>query len=127
MRKPENPKERNLVKGAIRRVFSRSELRREVLAAAIMDLPKDPNRPRVTKWALCSICRKIEAAYMMEVDHIHPVVPLDKSLEELSWDILIERLWCNPMDLQVVCKECHKAKSKAENKERRLLKRDVNE
>lgn len=123
MNKPISAKERNLIKGSLRRVFSRSELRREVLAKAIIPNIHDPERPRVTKWAMCEICRQIEAAYKMQVDHIQPLIPLDKSLEDMSWDEVMDRLWCEPSNLSVVCLPCHKQKSKQENKERKLLKK----
>lgn len=123
MKKPSNPKERNLVKGALRRVFSRSELRREILAKAIIPNMHDPERPRVTKWAMCEECRQFEPAYLMQVDHILPVIPLDKSLDDMTWDEVIDNLWCNPANLSVKCKKCHKAKSKEENAERRRIKK----
>lgn len=123
MKKPISAKERGLVKGALRRVFSRSELRREVMAKAVLKGVTDPARPRVTKWAMCEICRKIEAAYKLQVDHLVPVIPINSSLEDMTWDTIMERLWCEPENLQVVCLSCHKEKSKAENKERRELKK----
>ena len=123
MKKPSNPKERNLVKGAMRRVFSRSDLRREALEKTRIKYA-DAERPRVTKWSYCTICGIIEPTYLMDVDHNLPLVPLDMSLEEMSWDAVVERLWCDISNLNPVCKDCHKAKSKAENKERRLYKKD---
>jgi hypothetical protein len=61
--------------------------------------------------------------YKMQVDHISPVVPVGTPLEALSWDELVDRLWCDISNLSVLDKECHEIKSKAENKERRLLKK----
>lgn len=121
MKKPDNVKERGLIKGAMRRVFSRSELRRQALNTTAID-HSDPLRPKVTKWGFCSSCGLIEARYKLEVDHVEPLVPLDKSLEDMDWDEVVDRLWCDGSNLAVVCKDCHKSKSKAENKERRLNK-----
>lgn len=120
MKKPENAKERNLIKGAIRRVFSRSDLRKEVINNSRIEW-YDPARPRVTKWSRCSDCQQATATYQMEVDHIVPLVPLGKKLEEMSWDEVVNRIWCDIVNLQPVCKPCHKAKSKVENAERRRL------
>ena len=124
MKKPTNPKERNLLKGAIRRVFSRSELRNKVLARHDIK-HSDPARPRVTKWSFCGECGVVTPRYLMQVDHIKPVIKLGEVLEDLSWTELIEnRMWCDEVNLMPVCKDCHKAKTKAENKERRRIKRE---
>lgn len=123
MKKPDNPKERNLIKGAIRRVFSRSELRRRALDKALVKDYHDPNRKRVTRWGRCATCNKLEPLYLLEIDHKEPLVPVDSSLEEMTWDEVIDRQWCDERLLQAVCKPCHHEKSKAENKERRANKK----
>lgn len=51
------------------------------------------------------------------VDHREALVPVDG--RELSWDEYLNRLFCPTEDLQVLCDECHAAKSKEENSERR--------
>ncbi len=122
MKKPESSKERNLIKGALRRVFSRSEVRLEALKKNRIE-HSDPTRPRVTKWAWCSECGLIEAAYQMQVDHINPVIDLHQSLDDMTWDQVVGRLWCDLSNLAVICKPCHKLKSKIENQERRRIKK----
>lgn len=111
-------KERNLLKGAVRRVFSRSDLRRAVIEAATIE-HSDPARPRVKKWGMCAECKKPTARYQMEVDHIDPIVKIGLTLEGMSWDTVIDRTWCVKANLQALCIPCHKAKSKYE---RRLRK-----
>jgi 5-methylcytosine-specific restriction endonuclease McrA len=122
MHNPKNPKERNLIKGALRRVFSRSELRLAALKSNVIE-HADVNRPRVTKWAWCNACGEILPAYTMQVDHLEPVIKVEETLEDLTWDELIDRLWCAAENLSVVCKDCHKSKTKLENKERRLFRK----
>lgn len=122
MKKPDNPKERNLVKGAIRRVFSRSDLRSAALLKTRIE-HSDPLRPRVTKWNWCTDCGLIEASYLFEIDHEIPIVPIEGSLEEMSWDAVVERVWCDLDNLKPKCTPCHSEKTKAENKERRALKK----
>lgn len=116
-------KERGLIKGAIRRVFSRSELRLAVISEAIID-HKDPNRPRVTKWCKCAVCRTPTPKYLTQVDHLVPLVPLESSLEEMSWDEVVARTWCDKSNLQAICLTCHKIKSVLESKERRKFKKE---
>jgi 5-methylcytosine-specific restriction endonuclease McrA len=111
-------KERNLLKGAIRRVFSRSDLRRQVLEKAGIN-HQDPERPRVNKWGECACCHKPSALYQMQVDHILPIIKVDCSLENMSWDEVVDRTWCDPKNLQALCLTCHKEKTTLEAKERK--------
>ena len=113
------PKDKALIKGALRRVFSRSELRRSVLEAAIIE-HSDPKRPKVKRWVKCATCGKPEAISAVQVDHILPFSEI-KSLtsDDISWDTIIDKLWCHQDNLQVLDKACHLIKSKAENKLRR--------
>ena len=120
LKNPSNPKERNLLKGAIRRVFSRSETRRAAIDAVVVDY-LDPKRPRVKKWAICALCQKLTPKYLLEADHIEPVVPLNSSLEEMTWDELIDRVWNGK--LNPLCKECHKSKTKEESKLRKEIRK----
>lgn len=120
-------KERNLIKGSIRRVFSRSELRKKVLEKSIVKEYGDPNRKRVTRWSKCDSCGKMEATYLMQLDHHTPVVPIDSSFDEMTLDELVDNQWCNEDNLKPLCKTCHEVKTKAENKERRRLKKEKSE
>lgn len=117
-------KERGLIKGALRRVFSRSELRQNAMKQALVSDYIDPKRPRVTKWGRCSVCKNMEPLYKMQVDHEIPVVKIDSSLEEMTADELVDNLWCDERLLKPICQPCHKAKTKAENSERRRLKKE---
>jgi len=119
------PKERNLLKGAIRRVFSRSELRKKVLEAARIE-HKDPKRPRVTKWGQCCDCKQPEALYKMHIDHRDPIIPVNTTLEKMSWDTVIDRVWCEENGLAAICLTCHTIKTKRENALRRKLKKGIN-
>ena len=118
-------KERGLLKGAIRRVFSRSELRKQVLDAYETE-HVDPKRPRVNKWAWCSVCGEVSPKYKMQVDHQDPVVEIHSSLEQMTWDELVDRIWCERNNLTVMCISCHTSKSKLEMKARRAHKKGLN-
>jgi 5-methylcytosine-specific restriction endonuclease McrA len=43
------------------------------------------------------------------VDHIIPVV--DPAVGWTTWDDIVDRLFCEPDNLQLLCKECHSVKS----------------
>ncbi len=107
------PREIGLLKGAVNRVFSRSELRRQVLDASAIE-HNDPNRKRVTKWCRCNDCKQPVAQYQAVVDHIQPRVPLDSAFDLMSLDEYRDRTWCTIETLQTLCIECHKRKSKIE-------------
>ena len=115
-------KERGLIKGALRRVFSRSELRKQALAKSLVT-HHDPKRKRVTKWSKCPVCEQFVPTYLLEVDHILPVIPVDSSLAEMAWDVLVDNIWCVVDNLVAICKDCHKAKTKFEQKARRAYKK----
>lgn len=117
------PKDRGLIKGAIRRAFARSALHQKVIRDAIVQ-HSDPDRPRVKTWCKCAICGKPEAKSYIVVDHIEPVIPLNSSFEEMSLDEAVDRTWCDEKNLQVVDSTCHSAKSKLESKERKKYKQE---
>lgn len=50
----------------------------------------------------------------MEVDHIEPVIPLDKTMEHMTLDEVVDRTWCDKNNLQVIDDTCHDVKTKAE-------------
>lgn len=106
----------------MRRVFSRSDLRKQALERHDI-AHSDPTRPRVTKWSWCGSCGVIEPRYLMQVDHQTPVIPVEGALEDMTWDEVVDRLWCSLDGLLPLCKPCHKQKTKEENKARRLYKK----
>lgn len=116
-------KEQGLVKGALRRIFSRSDMRRHAIEMASIPGFKDARKPRVKKWARCQLCFSICPAYLMEVDHIEPVVPVTSSLGKMTVDELVDHIWCGEDNLQVLCLTCHKNKSKIEAGLRRASKK----
>lgn len=119
------PKERNLIKGAIRRVFSRSDIRRAVIGSCIV-MHTDTTRPRVKTWCLCPSCKGFIPKSYMQVDHIKPIIGIMETLESLSWDEVVDRLWCEYTNLKAICTDCHLIKTKAENKARRAARKATN-
>lgn len=115
-------KERGLLKGAVRRVFSRSDLRQLVLQAHTIE-HHDPKRARVKRWAWCNQCGEVVPRHTCAVDHVSPIVPIDSALENMSWDDLINALWCDRVLLQVLCDTCHREKTRSENFVRRQHKK----
>lgn len=117
-------KDIQLIKGAIRRVFSRSDLRKKIIDSVTIEGYNDPERPRVKKWGQCRICNQIVPRYTMQVDHVEPLQPIGVELYDMTADELINRAWCIESNLQAVCKPCHMIKSKQENALRRKLRKE---
>lgn len=65
----------------------------------------------------CAACKKLYVATDVQVDHIKPVVDPKKGF--VSWDVYINRMFCEIEDLQVMCKPCHKIKTDLEKAERK--------
>jgi 5-methylcytosine-specific restriction endonuclease McrA len=122
---PLNPRvtkrERGLLKGAINRVFSRSELRQQALDRVTIE-HFDSKRPRVTKWAYCESCGVVTPRYLLDVDHKSPRVPLHSSFDQLSLDEYVDRTWCELDNLQCLDENCHNSKSSVEKKLRKYNK-----
>lgn len=108
-------KEKGLLKGALRRVFSRSELRLAALDLAEIE-HFDLKRKRVKRWVLCADCEDPCPRYAAKVDHIDPVIKLESSFDEQGLDLTVDRMWCDLNNLQTMHPECHKIKTFLEKK-----------
>lgn len=64
----------------------------------------------------CNICQGEFGPKEINVDHIIPVV--DITTGWVSWDIFIERLFCEEEGFQICCITCHDIKTLEENKKR---------
>ena len=97
---------------AVKQSFTRySDERRQILELkCYRGGPKNGRR-----WD-CEKCKNSIELKDLEVDHIKPHIPLDKSVSELSFKDLYERCFTSLSNLQILCKNCHKFKSKVENK-----------
>lgn len=71
----------------------------------------------------CASCGKRVFEKEAVVDHIEPVVPVEGFTGEMflgyNWNQYLRRLFCEIDGFQVLCKPCHKIKSKKESEERR--------
>lgn len=64
----------------------------------------------------CAACEGWFASKEVQVDHIEPCGSL-RSYDDLPG--YVERLYCEPEGLQVLCKGCHAKKTKVDNKNTR--------
>jgi 5-methylcytosine-specific restriction endonuclease McrA len=62
--------------------------------------------------------------YLLDIDHVQPIIPISTSFEDMSLDEVVDRTWCPEKELQALCESCHDQKTKVENAERRRIKKE---
>lgn len=112
------------IRSAVRRTFSRSPFVRDTLMAHRREVPKyNKDGTRAKKDAVqyqCNVCKKWIKSTEIAVDHIIPVI--DNDVGFVDWNTFIDRLFCDPSNLQCICDACHNIKTQEEReiaKERR--------
>lgn len=112
-------KERGMILGCLKRTFSRSGLAQRIRNAKA----SKEKGPKGGRRFVCDHCANTFDSSGINVDHIEPVIPIGVSFVDLTLEEVIDRLWCNEDNLQILCKECHALKSKAETKERKRIRK----
>lgn len=67
---------------------------------------------RLAKHYTCAVCKVPHPAKDVQVDHISAII--DPEVGFVNWDTVIDNLFCEADNLQVLCKPCHLIKSSAE-------------
>ena len=112
---------------ALKRSFSRSPIVREKMNEVRSEeiwYKKDgtpAKKPRVLY--TCAKCGNKYMSKNIQCDHIDPVVPLEIPAKHMSLGIICQRLFVEKEQLQILCRKCHKEKSKKENEIRREWKK----
>lgn len=113
------------VRGAIRRIFSRSPVKIEVLMKVRREVPrynKDGSRgKRDAVQYQCNVCKSWVGSTKVEVDHIIPVIETNEH-GFVDWNMFVDRLFCGPENLQVICDPCHDKKTHEEQQKRQAAK-----
>ena len=97
--------------GALRKIWRWHPERKIAL-----DLAKVHYSHAKDQFFVCASCDHFKLRNQLHVDHIKPVIDPDKGFT--SWDEYISRLFVSHKYLQVLCKDCHLQKTRAENKRR---------
>ena len=106
------------IQNVLRRAYSRTSFYKNALNAARR--PIKDGRYRVGYE--CAHCGNVFPRKLVQVDHIDPVIPVDKLPIYLSYDEYVARLFTDA--LQILCKSCHSVKSAGENAIRREHKKE---
>jgi 5-methylcytosine-specific restriction endonuclease McrA len=117
----------SVIRGALRRAFSRDPIVGDVLSEGrrfYQKFNKDGSRAKKDGVERhCQVCNQwVRAPIGVSVDHIDPVVPLNGSFDPKNpdWVMFMNRLWCDKSNLQRICDSCHDAKTKRERVERKM-------
>lgn len=102
---------RTFVKSSLRSASVRWPPKYECLNSAFVGKQICNVSGRLGKHYRCAGCNGDYAARFVQVDHIDPVIPLTGFV---SWDDVINRMFCEKENLQVLCKTCHDAKTSEE-------------
>ena len=100
----------SFIRGALRRAAQRYPVKFQVKEAARRPKPKGKAGRHRFEYK-CADCKKWFADKETEVDHIEGAGSL-KEYDDLPG--FCERLFCEPDNLQVLCKPCHRLKTNAE-------------
>jgi len=104
----------SFVKGGLRGISRRWPPKYQCLEAACIGKKLNDKSGRLAKHYQCAACSGLFPAKDVQVDHINPVI--DPVEGFTTWDDVINNMFCEAENLQVLCTECHRAKTAAERK-----------
>ena len=139
--KPPKPKKRpkynqnSQIRSALRRTFSRSPIVQEVKKSTRSEHPQYNKDGSLAKKPAvrykCAECCELFPGNAVAVDHISPVINIDDTFQD--WNQFIDKLFCSPENLQVLCSyklkdkhkfdgtpSCHHVKTQEERQLRKL-------
>lgn len=110
---------RAFIKSLLRAGTMRWAPKYDALKAAFVKRGVNPKTGKLAKLHKCNHCSKLFPMNAVKVDHIKPVV--DPNVGFVSWDMYIDRMFCEVENLQVLCDPCHDFKTKTESKKQHHL------
>lgn len=103
----------NQITHGFRKAFKYTKMYNDCLNASKIEWYKGKRRRVSYK---CNRCSDMFGRAEIHVDHIDPVIPIGKKITDITFNVYFDRLFTD--HLQVLCKLCHKAKTKEENSRR---------
>lgn len=108
------------IKGALRKGTRFWKPKLLALESAYVGKKKNVSTGRLAKHYECAMCNLHYPVKEVQVDHILPVI--DPIVGFRSWDEVIDRMFCDSNNLQVLCKSCHKMKTAEEREAKKQSK-----
>ena len=100
---------KGFVTSALRSAMRRWPPKWDTLAKAFVGSKINKKTGRKAKHYKCSLCHKEFVAKGVQVDHKVPIGKCE------TWDEFISKLFCEQVNLQVLCVKCHRKKTKSDN------------
>lgn len=110
----------SFVKSGLRGLSRKWPPKYETLNAAFAGTKVNKLSGRMAKHFTCARCANEFPAAQVQVDHINPII--DPEVGFTTWDDVVYNMFCEKDNLQVLCIDCHKLKTKSE-KERNKKKK----
>jgi len=107
----------SFVKSALRSASQRWPPKYKCLNEAKVGKKINWKTGRLAEHYKCNSCKKEFPAKEVQVDHVIPIVPVTGFT---SWDEVVDNMFCEAENLQVLCTECHGVKSLRERQERKI-------
>jgi len=107
---------KSFITSVLRSGYRRWPPKYETLKEAQAGKKENAKTKRIAMHYTCNSCKEDFPAKEVQVDHIEPVVDSKQGFK--TWDVFIDRLYCDKENLQVLCKSCHSSKTLTEKKER---------
>jgi 5-methylcytosine-specific restriction endonuclease McrA len=104
---------RSFIVSGLRAASQRWPPKFEAKNEAFVGIKINEKTGRKAKHYKCAHCKKDFPSTEIDVDHIIPVV--DPKTGFTTWDSFIQRLFCVKENFQILCKSCHKTKTKKES------------
>jgi|SRR6185369_9240722 len=102
----------SFVKSALRAASRRWPPKYKCLSDAFIGSQINLKSGRMAKHYKCAKCLGAFPSKDVQVDHIIPII--DPEVGFVDWNTVVENMFCEKHNLQVLCKPCHKLKSDAE-------------
>lgn len=108
---------RSFVTGALRTATRRWPPKYKALKEAFTGRQVNSKTGKLAMHYRCAGCSSEFVSGDVQVDHKKPAVDPTKGF--VSWDVYVDRLYCEASNLQVLCKPCHAEKTAEEKKLRK--------
>lgn len=106
----------SFVKSALRAASRKWPPKYQCLNSALVGTKTNVASGRMAKHFRCAACNEDFPAAKVQVDHVDPII--DPVIGFTTWDDVVQRMFCEKENLQVLCLDCHKKKT-AEEKQKR--------
>lgn len=110
---------KSFIVSALRSGFSRYPNKYAALRNAYTTTKLNKKSGKQAKHYRCAMCKKEFTSTNVQVDHTTPVVGSEGFVD---WNTYVDRMYCDVVELQVLCRECHSNKTSIERKARSAAK-----